>query len=322
MDKQIEIKRPFGCLTQSSAKWVDMLECLLQCQHFLRSGDKCHMMPHGSGQLGPLSIYCLDKDIRLENPEKYLEEANRWVDMALPRAHLINMVNLEVYMVTCAAKGRELCCALTELRKNNRSLEDCYEELLGQAKAALDARFRVLAECCRLATVECICALTDLALMMDNQSRLYAPSREMSRALVCLTTINTLTMSHVEMQMYTGSNEALMKRNIERYENDLSVNLLTVIGLPMPANDLTYLCLKLMSMLQASLLHLDVVLMHDMMSGKPVEWLPNLAAYLMGVARNEFEQASVEDVLPRIKTLLKSDSSQGIVADSAVSKAA
>ena len=309
-DKQIEAKRSFGCLTLENAKWIDMAERLLRRQHFLHGGNERFEKQHVPGQAGPLSIYLIDEDIRPEDPANYLPETMRWVDTALPKGYLINMQNSAVYMVTCAAKGRELCRARAELKKTYKSLENCYEEMFGQAEAALDARFRAAAECFRLAKRECIKASYDLAWLADNQARMYTPSYEMSRALVHLATIDTLTMSRDEMQMYTGNDEASRKRECERYEIALSVNPSAIIGLPMPANDLSYLWLKLMSVLQASLLHLDVVMlcgMHDEKAGESVEWLPNQAAYLMGQARDEFERASVEDVLPRVKALFASD---------------
>ena len=307
-DKQIKAKRPFGCLTLSNAKWIDMAERLLRRQHWLRGGDKRQKRPHAPGEAGPLSIYNLDEDIRPVEPERYLAETMRWVDTALPKCHLINLQNSAVYMVTCAAKGRELCRARAELRKHNESLVDCYEEMFGPAEAALDARFRTAVECFRLARETCIQALMYLPRMADNQSRLYMPSTLMSRALVQLAVIDTLTMGRAEMQLYTGSDKRLQENADGRHVSDLCVNPSAVIGLPMPANDLAYLWLKLMSVLQASLLHLDVVMMagmHDPSSKGPIEWLPNQAAYLMGQARDELERASVEDVLPRIKALLR-----------------
>lgn len=96
---------------------------------------------------------------------------------------------------------------------------------------------------------------------------------------------DTLTLSRAEMQLYSGGDE--------RYESDLSVKSSAIIGLPMPADDLTYRWSKLMSVLQASLLHLDVVAMagmHDTKTREPVKMVAQPGGLVDGSSLRESSQ--------------------------------
>ena len=82
-------------------------------QHKLRSSADCYELEHRPSELGPLTIYSLDQDIRLEKWQNMCEEANRWYNVAMPKANLINMVNLEVLTVTAKANGKRLYIVLS-----------------------------------------------------------------------------------------------------------------------------------------------------------------------------------------------------------------
>jgi len=87
------------------------------------------------------------------------------------------------------------------------------------------------------------------------------------------------------MQLYSGGDE--------RYESDLSVKSSAIIGLPMLADDLTYRWSKLMSVLQASLLHLDVVAMagmHDTKTREPVKMVAQPGGLVDGSSLRESSQ--------------------------------
>jgi len=314
-DEQVQAKRPFACITMGQCQWIDMIERVLMRQHEIRGGDHRYENAHGPGELGPVSIYSLDQVIRPETWQNMCHEARRWCNVAVPKADLINMVNSAVYAVTCAAKGRELCRARNELKKANKELQECYEEMFGQAEAALDARFRVACECFRRARTVCLQTTAQDDRLAENQARLYVPDMKLSRALVQLSRIDTLTMGRAEMQLYEGKNKRLATDEEYRYECGLLRNPSAIMGYPMPANDLAYMWGMLSGILQASLVHLDVVMMAGLKPSmktamKPsdcAEWNPNQAAYLMGLARDEFEQTVRTKVGPRVVTLTDSE---------------
>ena len=309
-DDQAKARRPFACITKRQCQWIDMLERLLMRQQELRSGDD-RDKTHRPGELGPLTIYSLDRAIRPETLENMCEEATRWRNVVVPKADLINMVNSAVYATTCAAKGREVCRARNELKKHNSELEQCYEEMFGQAEAALDARFRAACECYRRARTVCLKTVTQDQRLIPNQARFYVPEEEVSRSLVELSMIDTLTLGRAEMQYYKGRNQRFSLVSDFRYESNLAANPSAIMGLPMPAVDLAFMWGMLSGILQASFIHLDVVMMAglkpNMDTAKPgdcAEWNPNQAAYMMGLARDEFEQAARDKVGPRVALLM------------------
>ena len=311
-DEQIREKRPFACMSNSQAMWVDMMENILKRQHHIRDGERRWTYGYVHGSLGTLTIYWLDREIRPARPENYLPETKRLVNVAVPKAHLINLINSAVYAVTCAAKGRALCRARNKMKETNPELTACYEEYWGHAEAALDMRFRAACECYRLARADLLKDTITTKGLVYNQSRLYVPSTELSRALVQLSLIDTLTMRRDEMQLYRGSDEERTKKEDTRYKKSLSVNPSATIGLPMPVNDLVYLWHGMASILQASLLHLDAVMMAVLPRSKDcelpaddVEWLPNQAAYVMGRARDVYEAGVRDKVIPRLIELMK-----------------
>ena len=306
--EQIEGHRPFAFLNAASLQWVDRAEKIDHRQHALR-GDLTKGYKYGD--LGPLNIYSIDQEVLPELETKFCPEAERFRNVCLPKGMLITFVNAAVAFVTIAAKGREVCRARSELKKRYRELKNCGEELFGHAEAALDARLRAAYELYRLSRAEVIKAGCNLEYYIDNQCRLYTPTSEVSRALVQLTTIDTLTMTRSDMMLYDGRRSASRIRSRIRFEEWLRHNPSAALGLPMPANDHAYLWQLWSGILQASFVHLDVVMMAPLpqppestLKEGEVEWDPNQAAYLMGCARDRFEDAVRQWVGPRIEKLM------------------
>jgi len=306
--EQIEGHRPFGFLNAADLQWIDMAEKIEQRQHALR-GDLTRGYKYGD--LGPMSIYSIDQEVLPVLDTKFCPEAERWRNICLPKGMLITFVNAAVAFATIAAKGREVCHARSELKKRYRDLKNCGEELFGHAEAALDARLRAAYELYRLSRAEVIKAGCNLEYYVENQCRLYTPTSDVARALVQLTTIDTLTMGRSDMMLYDGKRSASRIMARRRFEDWLRYNPSAALGLPMPANDHAYLWQLWAGILQASFVHLDVVMMAPLPQAQgsllregEVEWDPNQAAYLMGCSRDRFEESVRLWIGPRITSLM------------------